>query len=1210
MRSDLRRVDPLDVATGCALLSALPQNWPHLQRLDALAKHALTNEARDKPRRLEHGRWRRWLRDSPTLASGHGWDPPESPLTAPILFFGGDYVLPTGGEPDTAFSLQHVLDVLVFSKWPRDARAMRAKAFALAGAVLKLGDRVSAAVGTGRYAVAGPRSDLVDIPTAARMSAMAAGFSYTEEELENLIAEDSSILAPLEHDLGEALLPELATPEDAFDRTPIIRRGDRHVVAGPLSLGVGLRHALMCLVVEHGYVEQFAGFSAKRSLAHLSEAAQRMDWDLLQVLPVDESPLRSAIFEFDTDKVAHVALVCDDLAGYDPADARGNWQPKGALEALTARIEEVELGLTMGPPPRTNELLHVVVLAGVGRLFVFGLPEFPSPTGSQQLLFTAEAFGQVSMLGPDRLELWKFAKAGDRLRQHAQVMSFNPLDEYALWRDNSNSFYLGDDGRPTMVLVDASYGRALREEVAATTDVHALPTPRGTSEVVVRLHGSGDIPIYGALFDLGGRPRMATVTERHVVWTQGEDESSGTAHRSAAAAMVDCIAYWFWQIGPSLPELACLGCKPLVVNVLIEDPDSWDEFATPEPTGDAVSAEVTGQEITVTVHSAMPARLDGPVNDGEREIVKEILRAVAQLDGSAMHEDELQAVVDRHAPRGPKKKLNFFHAGRTPALRPGPLPRARLRQDADSSEALDEMADLLLPELDKPVGPVPEDERSAVLNAAVDVHYRLMTAVVATLSPDGLLEELMARHEALLRRGVLQRRQLGSRIACFEETKLVQDLIDEVPEVTSTSIALRFLIEYVAAVPPQGFRPLSLAVYDYLIAHAAEIVNRGMASDVIRNRLDDIQVSVLASGRLGMDQETRYRSGQSAFLAASMPVMAQLMADSYAMHWEESTPERPDFADDLDAASRAEFGFTQMEFGDMVVELVNAAERRDARAVAAEERDVLAAELASELNWSPDRVAEMFQLLTLGPRADFLKPPAPFKGSDVYPWQFNRALSYLRRPLVVRGSEVLWGMRHVYEAGRFLLNLILSERLHASSREMKQFMSKIRQRETEAFNQRIGELCNEHGLVVRLKVDRVGELMLAREDAGRDGEQIGDIDVLAADPAHRILYLLECKDLEGARTPVELKNEINSTFRVGGSKRSKLEIHLERIAWIERHLEQTLAWLKMEGPASTWTVEGRMITDIEVLAPHVLGSSPIPIQSAAALAEELRGAIR
>jgi hypothetical protein len=1215
VQSDLSRVDPLDIAAGCAALRTMPENWQHLQRLHGLASHALQTETRTTVGAVDHSRWRRWLVDSPSLSKEPRWDPPEGTLTEPIMFFGGDYVLPTEGDPSIAFSLQHVLDVLAFGRWDADARLMREEAFRLARAVLKLASAASAAAGASRYAPALRDAKRLAIPSSVGMRAMTRAFSFEEDELTAVIGADLALLGPLEHDLATGPLRAQEGPIDPLCRTPVVRREGRRVLAGPHFLGVALRYALIGLIVEHGFAETFGEFSARRAMSCATAAAERMDWEPVQALPpTDAIPLWSALFSFDDDKVTHLVVISDDLADFDPARPHSDWRPDGVFEAFAERAKDVELGVTMGPGPRANELLHVMILAGVGRYSgVFGLPYVDTPAGSPALLFTAEAFDRITMLAPDQLELWKFAKAGESLREYAHVVAFDPLDEYALWRDNDRSYYMDDDGRPTAVMIDPSHGYVFREEVARVTDVHALRTPRCTTEAVVRLHSTGEIPIYAPLHDLAGRPRLATVTDRHVVWTQGEEERQSAEHHRATHAMVDCIAYWMWQVGPALPELAWHGIEPLVIDVVIDEPLSWSEFAAPGPTeSPTVTVVPSGElELTVTIHAAMAFRLDGPTNEGERELIRALLEAISELEtgqgGPGVTASEIDEALERYAPLGSKKKLNFFHTGEVPTLRTGPLPDARLRQDADSSCALDEMAQILLPRLDRPVGPVPVGERTTVLNAAVETHYQLMCSAVAALRPDGLLEELVARHEALLRREELQRRQLGSRIACFEETTLVEDFIKQVPETTTTAVALRFLIEYVAARPPSGLRPMSLAVYDYLIAHAAEIVNRGMASDVLNSGLDDFDVSILAAQRLGMKQDTRFRTGQQAFLQASMPVLAERIADSFADHWDTSDPEQPDFLDELDEAARAEFGFTQREFGAMTIALVDQAEKRGHRAVAVERREVLVADLAKDLEWQPPRVEEMLGLLTLRPRSGYLKPDPPYRPSDVYPWQFNRKLSYLRRPLIERtidgNVEVLWGLRHAWEAGHFLLSLVLSERLDARSLEMQNLMTELRQRETDAFNERIAQLGRDQGLVVRKCVDKIGALKIARNVDGRR-EPIGDIDVLAADSGHRILYLLECKALNGARTPVELKNEINHTFRVGGEKRSKLEIHLERIEWIRQHLDDVLQWLGLDGAAESWTLDGRMITNIEVLAPHILGGSPIPVQSAANLKEE------
>lgn len=68
--------------------------------------------------------------------------------------------------------------------------------------------------------------------------------------------------------------------------------------------------------------------------------------------------------------------------------------------------------------------------------------------------------------------------------------------------------------------------------------------------------------------------------------------------------------------------------------------------------------------------------------------------------------------------------------------------------------------------------------------------------------------------------------------------------------------------------------------------------------------------------------------------------------------------------------------------------------------------------MRQELGWTNAKVEHAQQQLTLRPRSDFVGVEAPFGKEDVYPWRFNRALSYLRRPLVLRvnadAEQLVW----------------------------------------------------------------------------------------------------------------------------------------------------------------------------------------------------------
>jgi len=164
--------------------------------------------------------------------------------------------------------------------------------------------------------------------------------------------------------------------------------------------------------------------------------------------------------------------------------------------------------------------------------------------------------------------------------------------------------------------------------------------------------------------------------------------------------------------------------------------------------------------------------------------------------------------------------------------------------------------------------------------------------------------------------------------------------------------------------------------------------------------------------------------------------------------------------------------------------------------------------------------------------------------------------------------------------------------LNARSDAMRQLMTRLRQQETQQFVDDVASLVRARGMAVDTNVKKVDSEKITRSN----NEDLTDIDVLAADVANRVIYALECKDLEGARTPAELDNELTNTFRSGGAKRSAAEKQVERVAWLTARIPQTLRHLGVESgdAAAAWTVVGAIVTDVHVLSPYV-ATCPLPV---------------
>ncbi len=250
--------------------------------------------------------------------------------------------------------------------------------------------------------------------------------------------------------------------------------------------------------------------------------------------------------------------------------------------------------------------------------------------------------------------------------------------------------------------------------------------------------------------------------------------------------------------------------------------------------------------------------------------------------------------------------------------------------------------------------------------------------------------------------------------------------------------------------------------------------------------------------------------------------------------------------------------------------------------------DDLVNRLIERLGWQKDKIVLAIDLLSLKPRIDFFEPMSPYKKEDIYPWRFNRALSYIRRPFIIRNCcgeiEVLWGIRHLYDAGHNLLGLITSGRLKANRTEMKTVLAEINDNRGASFNDKVFDLFRRNSnLSVKKNIKKIGKTHI-RTSKGLD---LGDIDVLVIDPKKRLVEVVECKDLALARTPHEMRNELENLFE-GGRHRSIVERHHRRTEWVHNHLKEILLWLKIKSESSErWKVKALIVVNIELITPYL-----------------------
>jgi hypothetical protein len=820
--------------------------------------------------------------------------------------------------------------------------------------------------------------------------------------------------------------------------------------------------------------------------------------------------------------------------------------------------------------------------------------------------------------------LWKYAQASEHVRHRVEIIRASVLDEFFLYRKNGYSYYISDEQKHNFIAVLPGYAGDLREQLRAERNWHWVGSYESGPVVpllnVTLFHSDSKIPIYITKECLFGGAVDILVEQLPIpVWITNvpfESEADANA-REIYLRITEAIGYWFWQFTPSIRQLLSALARRyrrILIEVRLEEPASWETDLTEREEGPPITSQVDTIDgnVRVTFRAPMKFLLQGADNTGEREMMRQLLRELANLllvdEAGLLSEQAIQTILDRHAPVGVKKKILFFDTNSVPEIVPDGLPPYRGLQRADENELLDELAVHLESNEGLAVGPVPDNLRTSLLQTVVGFFYGEVQRLVATVQPEGLLEWLVSHQEAAIREQVFHQLTIPTRLACFSsEEEMIEQLKKETPRYNLTVAASRFVIEYVTAQPPKGLRPISMSVYDRLQALASQIIAWGSESDLIHFKLVDYPLQILPSGRLGADR-TLFENAQSEYIPTVMFGDIRRSTRAFEALWNEiqGSGESDVRLAALNAAALAEFGFSMSEQLDFVIATIRLGHDVSPGVARLSKQEFLR-RVSEALKQPEEYVEKMLRMFSLEPRTDFLKPRSGFKSEDVYPWRHNRELSYLRRPFLIRESskaehgdvDVLWGVRHLESFWKHVVGLCTQGRLRAKTPEMIRFSSDLNRERGKRFNKTVAEtFAQSKNLIVRTGVKKFGSLRLSDDDG-----DLGDIDVLIVDRKRKLVSLVECKDLAQARTPYEMASEITNLFLGSSCKKAIVLLHKRRTDWVREHLTELLDWLKIK-PAKGWKLESLIVVDRELFTPY-LQDSPIPIVAIEKLRDEV-----
>jgi hypothetical protein len=368
------------------------------------------------------------------------------------------------------------------------------------------------------------------------------------------------------------------------------------------------------------------------------------------ITEINNPDIRENIYRFDDDKLAYVQYI--STGGDDHHE----------------RKQRIINDILAQPEFMGHEFMDITLVSSMGRdlFFIYGRTD-----NSKSIRMPIHDFDiLVKLKEHTAFDLWKFASARESQIPDSHMFGASFLDNFKVYKENDDSFYISDDATGIILHVEPGYASSLYQKAKLLTDeysVQRLIEGRLANIPVVRKDKFA--PTYCSIDELsGGDLNLAVEGYTQPVWVTPNKNSNTipTPARRLYFEMTDAIAYWLWQCQEHInSDLAVLGTTPITFRFQFDQEERFNpierNFVRDPALANHFAIATEKNVISLSIPPSIIPYLYGADNEGERELIRQILHGLNQLLSGqqfpTIEAERISQIVDQAAPLGVKKNL-------------------------------------------------------------------------------------------------------------------------------------------------------------------------------------------------------------------------------------------------------------------------------------------------------------------------------------------------------------------------------------------------------------------------------------------------------------------------------------------------------------------------------------------------------------------------
>lgn len=1175
--TEFAKYDIYDAIARISGLNLLPENQNKSILLDRLIASILyeKEDIYDSNYKMSDGKFKRLIEQLNSTDLAMAIDPNENVFTQNVMFI-ENYTVFNGIDYVPAYNLQMLIDILFHyeNDFPKEYLN---KVRILITMLLEISDELAYKINLKSSDIISDENRKIIIPDGNKIKKYASYVIFEEQIIESIFENNHDLLNDIIISFGTCDLGSI--DNRPFYCRPFVRNPrDKTIILLNVSILATFAFFKTLNIAEdfnikNKVINRYNNFiwrDCKKSLKVLGH--NKIKEKQLNIELENRDYYKEMVATVYNDQLMLTIFICDDAFDYNEntlhsfyPDERHSLIFKERMKYYQEKIKKLEIG--------PENIFCMVILSGIGRGISLRAAKNPSKYEPLKLNpFELHCIG-INERKEDNF-LPRYFRAKDKINMFPMDI-FSELNTISIYTDNNYSFYLSDDFNPNETMLTIAPGDSVDYIRKAINREDALLLESYVDGWKTKVESIDNIRnIYREKSKLENEKITICVRFNNCVIWITSDEIVEKIDINLYSSIIDTLSFWLAEC-KTIIEKMDLNDILYHFNIILYGNKKEYYFEPTEDIAleDIIKVEGNDRHYDLIWNPKAFGQMNSKTNIKEKELCQIVLEVLNQNTYTTY---EYIEDLDHIFSNPLKKKFFSIDVNKIPCLKPivkGENIKIRVE---DENYLLDIIGNSILSTGKWGYEVIPDTDRIKLVNDVVGMLYGMLQSEIEQLDSNNLIEAIYSDLEKTLYSLMLARKRYAYDLACYPEKE--EEYIKDYNDINRTSMALKFMMEYVAAKPPKGNTVLGIGKYEYILAICSLIIDWAYKNDLFYYDIFNTPVQMLKSNRIGMRQNEFIDLYQYGYRFRR----EQLYYNSSSNFRKKYVIDQKDYSKELDEAFISDYGYTFEQFYKVIAGMIEIGNKKEYEEIYVVNKDILVKQL---LSFNEDLTLELINKvvrdISLRKREDFLKLPTKYRKEDVYPWRFNRAYSFTRRPVIIRGTEVIWGNRQLHHMLIYVIDLIYSGKFSTKDIKMATLIGRISNDRGNRFNRLIADMLLDMKIFeVDINVKKINNKFLTDEN----GNTLGDIDILIIDKERHYVYIAEVKDFSFSRNPYEIQQEYQKMF-VDNKNKCFVTKHNRRVCWVQNHLEDLISQYQLEN--ISWEIRGLFIVSEPLISNHV-----------------------